>query len=216
MSERLDNSAHVDFAAQELAKRDPVLNRLISHVGPMRLRLERERFRMLVRAILSQQISVAAARTIRKRFERLMAPHRVTPARVLQLSEEQIRSAGVTRQKARYILTSAQAVVDGNVRLSSLHRMADADAIAELTKLLGIGQWTAEMFLMFALGRTDIFSIGDLGLRNAVTKLYGLETQEDCLKLAETWAPHRSIASWYLWRHVDVHEIKTEYDRYPV
>lgn len=213
---RLDDFEAVDAAAAALARTDAVLGTVIKTVGPMRLKLERERFRMLVRAILSQQISMAAAKSIRLRFEALMKPHRVTAARVGGLSEEQIRSAGVTRQKTRYIKTAAQAVVDGEVRLSQLHRMSDKDAVAELTKLLGIGRWTAEMFLMFALGRPDIFSIGDLGLRNAVMRLYGLSDHDEIESHAERWSPYRSVASWYLWRHVDVRDVAEGLDSYPV
>lgn len=216
MSEKLDDHNAVDLAAEALSKRDPVLAKLIESVGPMRLQLEKERFRMLVRAILSQQISIAAAKSIRLRFERLMRPNRVTPARVLELTEDQIRSAGVTRQKTKYIQVSALAVQNGDVRLSQIHRFDDDEAVAELTKLLGIGQWTAEMFLMFALGRMDVFSVGDLGLRKAVARLYGIDSPDECVELAASWAPYRSVASWYLWRQVDSYELGYELDRYPV
>lgn len=216
MTFKLDDALAVDQAAEALCERDDTLGRLIAAVGPMRLRLERERFRMLIRAILSQQISVAAAKSIRLRFERLMAPNRVTAKRVAELTDDAIRSAGVTRQKTRYIKATAEAVVSRHVKLSQMHHCDDEAAIAELTKLLGIGRWTAEMFLMFALGRPDIFSIGDLGLRNAVTDLYGLTDHDEIEDLAASWAPYRSVASWYLWRHVDVRDVTDGLDSYPV
>ena len=213
---RLDDVEFVDAASHFIAERDPTLKAVIENAGPMRLRLERNRFRMIVRAVLSQQISMVAARSIRLRFERLVRPHSVTPARVRELSEESLRTAGLTRQKTRYVLEAARSIDDGHVRLSHLSRVDDAKAIEELTRLVGVGTWTAEMVLMFSLGRADIFPIGDLGVRNAIASLYGINDERECVELAETWRPYRSIATWYLWRHADQRDVTHGLESYPV
>ena len=205
-----------DSAADAIAALDPTLAEVIRRTGPLRLRLERNRFRMIVRAILSQQISMAAARTIRLRFERLLRPHAVTAERVRSLSEEDVRAAGLTRQKTRYVLTAADDVASGMVSLSGLGRMSDAEAIEHLTQLVGVGRWTAEMVLMFSLGRPDVFPIGDLGVRNAIRDLYGIEDEAECETLAGTWRPYRSVATWYLWRHADQADVTNGLESYPV
>ena len=176
---------------------------VIERAGPLRLRLEPNRFRMICRAILSQQVSILSAKAIRLRFEKLLGGQRVTAARVAQLTPEQLRSAGLTRQKTRYILLAAEATQDGTLPLSRLGRMSDADAMAALTAITGIGRWTAEMVLMFSLGRPDLFPVGDLGVRNAIASLYDIEGWDACEALAERWAGHRSVATYYLWRHSD-------------
>ena len=178
---------------------------VVERAGPLRLRLETNRFRMICRAILSQQVSILSAKAIRLRFEKLLGGQRVTAARVARLTPEQLRAAGLTRQKTRYVLAAASAVVDGSLPLSRLARLSDDEAMSRLTAVPGIGRWTAEMVLMFSLGRPDLFPIGDLGVRNAIASLYQIDAtdwpaQE---RHAEQWAPHRSVATYYLWRHSD-------------
>ena len=216
LSERLSDFAFVDRAAEALAGRDRTMARLVHECGPMRLKLERNRFRMLVKAILSQQISMVAARSIRRRFEALVRPGTVTPARVRGLSVEDVRAAGLTRQKTRYVLEAAAAIDDRVVSLSGLSRMSDAEAAAELCRLVGVGRWTAEMVLMFSLGRADLFPVGDLGVRNAIRDLYGVTAEGECEALAETWRPYRSVATWYLWRHADATDVTDGLQEYPV
>ena len=215
-TESLADAAFADAATEALAALDPTLEGVIGRTGPLRLRLERNRFRMIVRAILSQQISMAAARTIRLRFERLVRPHAVTAERVRGLSEKDVRAAGLTGQKTRYVLKAAEDVATGTVPLSGLGRMSDAEAIAHLTQLVGVGRWTAEMVLMFSLGRPDVFPVGDLGVRNAIRDLYGIEDEAACETLAETWRPYRSVATWYLWRHADQADVTQGLESYPV
>ena len=178
---------------------------VVERAGPLRLRLERNRFRMICRAILSQQVSILSAKAIRLRFEKLLDGRRVTAERVAELSTEQLRAAGLTRQKSAYILEAAAAVLDGRLNLRTLNAKPDAEAMAELVAIKGIGRWTAEMVLMFSLGRADLFPIGDLGVRNGIASLYGIpaddwDAQEE---LAKRWQPHRSVATYYLWRHSD-------------
>ena len=161
-------------------------------------------FRELAEAVVSQQLSIKAAATIWRRFEALVEGN-VTPERVLALDIEQMRGSGVSRQKAGYLQAMAGAITAGEVDLAGIPDMDDAAVIAELTKLKGIGPWTAEMFLMFALGRPDVFSYLDLGLVRAFELVYGTPgvTRADMEPVVEKWAPYRTYAALALWRHRD-------------
>lgn len=160
-------------------------------------------FRELASSVVSQQLSVKAAATIWQRFETLLG--NVTPERVLEFDIDTIRSTGVSRQKAGYLTAMAGSVLNGEVNLMSLATMNNDDVIAELTKLKGIGPWTAEMFLMFALGRPDVFSYLDLGLVRAFELVYEKAgvTRADMEPIVEKWAPYRTYAALALWRHRD-------------
>lgn len=161
-------------------------------------------FRELAEAIVNQQLSIKAAATIWQRFDTLVAGD-VTPERILALDIEQMRASGVSRQKADYLQAMAGAIIAGEVSFAHLPEMDDAAVIAELTKLKGIGPWTAEMFLMFALGRPDVFSYLDLGLVRAFELVYGTPgvTRADMEPVVEKWAPYRTYAALALWRHRD-------------
>ena len=180
---------------------------MIDEVGPFTLRLERDRFRMLVRSIISQQISTGAARSIRQRLVELCAPAGLTAASLIQFSPEQLRSAGVSPQKARYILDLATHVQDGRVALRRIGHFSDERVIEQLTMVKGIGRWTAQMFLIFSLGRLDIFPHDDLGVRKAIRNRYGLNALPDkasSCSIAEKWRPFVSVASWYCWQSLDL------------
>jgi DNA-3-methyladenine glycosylase II len=201
------NSDSIEQAQRHLRKRDPVMRRLIDAVGPFTLRLDRDRFRMLVRSIISQQISGKAAKSIRERLEALIAPERISPHNLAALSVAELRSAGVSPQKAGYLHDLAAKVDSGAVRLHRVARMSDDEVIAELVQVKGIGVWTAQMCLMFSLGRLDVFPHDDLGIRAALKNLYGLADlpdKETSIEIARPWRPFATIASWYCWRS---HEI---------
>jgi DNA-3-methyladenine glycosylase II len=201
-------SATIFKARRHLRKRDPVMRRLIDIVGPFTLKVQRDRFQMLVRSIIAQQISWKAAGSIRGRLEQLIAPKRVAPHTLAALTIPELRSAGVSPQKASYLHDLAAKVDSGVVRLDRTGRMADDAVIAELVQVKGIGVWTAQMFLMFSLGRLDVFPHADLGIRSALRKLYGLKDlpdREASFEIAKPWRPYATIASWYCWRS---HEVK--------
>lgn len=190
-------------AQRHLRKRDPVMRRLIEAVGPFTLRLDRDRFRMLVRSIISQQISGTAAQSIRRRLEALVAPEKICSHNLAALSVADLRSAGVSPQKAGYLHDLAAKVDSGAVRLHRVARMTDDEVIAELVQVKGIGVWTAQMCLMFSLGRLDVFPHDDLGIRSALRNLYGLADLPDkqtSIEIAKPWRPYATIASWYCWR----------------
>lgn len=198
---------HVRSALAHLAAADPVLRDVISQVGPFRLRLRRNRFDALVRSIISQQISGSAAESILKRLDQLVAPVGLQPEFVATLTPERLRTAGVSPQKAGYLLDLARKAASGEVRLNRVARLKDDDVIAELTRVKGIGVWTAQMFLMFSLGRMDVFPQDDLGVRSALRNLYKLRELPDratSLRLAAPWRPYATVASWYCWRSLEL------------
>ena len=186
---------------------DPLLARVIEQVGPCTLKPRRDRFKILVRSILSQQISVAAARTIRSRLEQAVAPDGIRPEAIARFSVEELRAVGISRQKAGYLLDLSQKCRDGTVRLARIGRMADEQVIDELVQVKGIGRWSAQMFLIFALNRHDVFPHDDLGVRSALARLYRLGELPDrdaCQAIGFRWRPYSSIGSWYCWRFLEL------------
>lgn len=201
----------IKLGIRHLRKADPVMRRVIDHVGPCHWKCNRDRFWMLVSSILSQQISTAAARTVKGRVVELIesssGSKRVTPASLLSLSPEQLRTAGVSGRKSEYLLDLASKVDTGEVKLSTIGRLPNEAVIDSLIQIRGIGRWTAEMFLMFSLGRLDVFPVDDLGIRNAMCNLYELNRSSpnsDLLSISEPWQPYASIASWYCWRSLEI------------
>ncbi len=184
---------------------DPKWEAIIGAVGPCRLRPRPDRFGTLVRAIIGQQISSKAATSIDRRLRELAGePHDHAP--LLALGEPGLRSVGLSGVKARYVLNLSQAIRDGSIPLDEIHAWEDEAIVAALTTVKGIGAWTAEMFLIFALGRQDVLSVGDLGIRVGLRSFYGLDELPDpreCRELTEAWRPYRTVAMWYLWEQID-------------
>jgi DNA-3-methyladenine glycosylase II len=186
-----------------LGRRDAKLGAWIETIGPISLRRQRHRFGTLCRAILSQQLAAKAAMTIHGRFVALFDSGRPDPASLLRLNTERLRACGVSRPKAEYLRSLAREFDGGALRAVRLGALDNDEVIARLTRVSGIGVWTAEMFLIFALGRPDVFSVGDLGLREGVQRLEGRSlTSAEISAIAERWSPYRSIASLYLWKIV--------------
>jgi DNA-3-methyladenine glycosylase II len=187
---------------------DPVLARVIDAVGPIEIALRRERFQALGRAIIFQQLAGAAARTIYERFVGLFPGRRFpTPRQVIDASSEDLRRVGLSRQKSLYLKDLAAHVDNGTLNFHRFVKMDDEEIILDLTRVHGIGRWTAEMFLMFNLGRPDVLPVDDLGVRNAARRLYRMRKMPDAKRLralAERWRPYRSAASWYLWRSGEI------------
>ena len=194
-------------ARRHLRASDAVMRAVIDAVGPFTLRLERDRFAMLVRSIISQQISTSAARSIRRRLQERVGPAGLNAATLAQLTADQLRSVGLSPQKASYMADLAHKVNEGTVGLRQIGRLSDERIIEQLTRVRGIGRWTAQMFLIFSLGRLDVFPHDDLGVRAAIRNHYGLGDLPDkqtALAIAAPWRPYASVASWYCWRSLDL------------
>jgi DNA-3-methyladenine glycosylase II len=191
-------------ARRHLARCDPTLKRLIDAIGPCTLRQNPNRFAALVRSIVSQQISTKAAAAIAARLEQALAASRgITPEGILALSADDLRAAGLSAAKARSLCDLAERAHNQTLPLDMLHELPDEEVIAQLVPVRGIGRWTAEMFLIFSLGRLDILPVDDGGLRAGIQREYGwLEppTKARMMELAEPWRPYRSVATWYFWR----------------
>ncbi|HAC81625.1 MAG: DNA-3-methyladenine glycosylase [Candidatus Binatia bacterium] len=191
--------------ARHLRRVDPTLAEVIGKIGPCTLRVRRDRFASLAQSILSQQVSTQAAATIGRRLA-AAAGGRICPEALAGLTDEEIRGAGVSPQKLRYIRDLCDRTADGRIQLSRLGHLSDARVIETLTCVKGIGVWTAQMFLIFVLGRTDILPCGDLGVQNAMQQLYGLAERPsppEMEAIAALWHPYASIGSWYCWRSLD-------------
>ena len=194
-------------ARQYLKRVDPVMGRVMEAVGPYRPsdRTAGTHFYSLIRAIVFQQLSGKAATTIFDRFVALFPLQEPTPDALLALTDEQLRSVGLSRQKSAYLRDLATKVRTGALPLDHVETLADAELIAHLVQVKGIGKWTAQMFLMFKLGRPDVLPDLDLGIQNAIKRAYRKRkvTPKDVLRIGAKWSPYSSIACWYLWRSLD-------------
>jgi DNA-3-methyladenine glycosylase II len=195
-------------ATAVLARAEPALTALIAASGPCPIgsgRPRRTHFEALARSIVFQQLAGNAARAIWARTQAVVGTP-FTPPTVLTAGADRLRSAGLSGAKARSLLDLADHVARGEVRLASIGRRSDAAIVAELSRVWGIGRWTAEMFLMFQLGRLDVWPTGDLGVRNGYARAWGLPappTPVELEGLGERFRPWRSVAAWYCWRAVD-------------
>jgi DNA-3-methyladenine glycosylase II len=187
------------------------MRRLIDELGPLDEEKRRrgrpaEAYGALVRSIVGQQLSTKAAATIYGRLIELFGGRTPTPVELLAADPEAVRAAGLSRPKVAYLRSLAEHVESGELELAKLTKLPDEEVAAQLTAVKGLGQWTADMFLIFHLGRPDVLPVGDLGVRRAVERAYGLPDLPDAAeltKIAEPWRPNRSLASLYLWRSLD-------------
>jgi DNA-3-methyladenine glycosylase II len=195
-------------AVRHLQRVDPVLNGIIERVGTCTFgaREPGTHFGALTRTIVFQQLSGRAAATILKRLHATYGGRAPTPGELLATPDATIRAAGISNQKASYLRDLAARVEDGRLPVARLGRLDDDAAIELLTGVKGIGRWTAQVFLMFRMRRTDILPDGDLGIQKAIQRAYGFRKLPDPVRVRRVgapWAPYRSIASWYLWRSID-------------
>ena len=185
-----------------LANQDPVMKKVFDIVGPLEPIFQEDIFKSLVLKILSQQLSTKAAATIAGRMEAMIEAV-YDPERMIGFSQEQYRAVGVSRQKFGYISDLCRAFIENRSFFEDLPSHENEEILEKLTQVKGIGVWTAQMFLMFTVGRIDVFAPDDVGLRNAIEKWYGVEERMKRKELdafAERWKPYRTIASRYLWR----------------
>ena len=191
-------------AKTHLAKKDRVLRKLIKTYPDAELQTRGDAFQTLARSIVGQQISVKAAQSVWKRFADTAG--KVDPATVVALPDETLRTCGLSGQKAKYIRDLARHFHEGLVKPRRWKRMKDDAVIEDLVRVKGIGRWSAEMFLMFHMMRPDVLPVGDLGLQRAMERQYNDGeplTKDEMREIGATWAPWRSVATWYLWRSLD-------------
>ena len=212
-------------AVAHLKNSDPVIRAIIERIGPCRMQFGPAEFHSLAEAIVYQQLNGKAAETIFKRFAAL-AGEPLTPAGILKLGDEQLRAAGLSKQKSSYLKDLAAKTSSGELNFERLPELSDEEVVTHLTQVKGIGVWTAQMFLMFSLKRENVFPTGDFGVRMAIYKHYldvqrtkaakkaatakkgrkrkiKLPTPEQMEKIAKRWEPYRSVACWYLWKSLD-------------
>ena len=198
-----------------LSKKDWRLKELIHEIGPIILTLHRDYFSSLVRSIISQQLSSTASRNIWERFlEQIIT---INPTSVMAIPDDQLRTIGISRSKATYIKNLSYSICEGKLDFSLFKLLPDKEIIEILCKFKGIGQWTAEMFLIFSLGRMDIISIHDAGLCRAMKWLYNIPcslNSDTILGISEKWKPYRTLASLYLWKSIDTGMITNTFKAY--
>lgn len=202
------NNDVVRAAADHLTRYDPVLAPVIAKAGLCTIRPHKNYYQELVESVISQQLSVKAAASILKKFVALFGDKFPPPEQILSKDIEAYRTVGLSRGKATYIRDLAQRVADGKIKFDHLDTLSNDEVIAELTVVKGVGEWTAHMFMIFCMGRLDVLAHGDLGIKNGIQKLYGLEVQPDAAtiqRLAKKnhWHPYESVACWYVWHSLD-------------
>jgi DNA-3-methyladenine glycosylase II len=198
-------------AENELRMSDPVIADLIEQHGPCTLfaknsLIHKPRFHVLVWAIINQQLSVPSARSIEKKLSALLQSNYFDLEALLETSDQQLSSCGLSRQKIRYLRVLCDTVSRGDINLKKLSGMENDLVSESLSALPGIGPWTVDMFLMFSLGRLDVLPLGDLALRKSIAHHYALPAEpamQDYHDIADRWRPYRTVSSWYLWAAVD-------------
>ncbi|MBC7512263.1 DNA-3-methyladenine glycosylase 2 family protein [Candidatus Saccharibacteria bacterium] len=198
----------MDEALSHLKSADPVMTRLIAQYSRPTFTKHANYYQELVSGIIGQQLSLAAARAIETRFRALFGGNFPAPEEILTIDVETLRGVGFSRPKARYVQDLALKILDGSVSFIGLDDQSNEEIITQLTHVKGIGEWTVHMFLIFCMARQDVLPVGDLGIRNGITKLYGLEHQAmpgDVAEVAEqqNWRPYESVASWYIWQSLE-------------
>ena len=191
-----------DRKAIRFLKQDPKLAKLIERVGDYKIKKRRNHFATLVEAIISQQLASSAAEAILRRFKKLY-PKFPKPVQILSTKDSMLRSAGLSKMKIEYLKDLAKKVERGQIKIKTLSKMNNDEIISQLTQVKGIGRWTAEMFLIFSLGRQDILPVGDLGLRKGVQMAFSLPElpkPKEVEEIGMRWKPYRSVATWYLWK----------------
>ena len=192
----------IQYNEVELLRKDPILGEIIDKVGDYSLKKRTQHFAVLVESIISQQLATNAAEAIFRRFRKLY-PRFPTTAQILSTRKSKLRKAGLSGMKIDYLKDLARNIEEGRLDMKSLPKMSDDEVIEHLTQVKGIGRWTAEMFLIFSLGRQDVLPVHDLGLRKGVQMAFSLTElpkPKEVEKLGERWRPYRSIATWYLWK----------------
>ena len=196
------NDLMIEDAARYLKQKDKRLGRVIDRIGPIAPHhYKGSNFQALVNIIVGQQLSGKAAQSIFKRLLDVAGGRTIKPEALGKLTDKQLREAGLSNAKVRSIRDLLRCMNEGLLKVTRLSKMSDEEVFEAVTQVKGLGPWSAQMFLMFSLERPDVFSAGDLGLRKAIVKIYGVDPDKaDFDEIARRWIPYRTVASWYLWR----------------
>jgi len=193
----------IDKKAIKFLKKDPKFAKIIMQVGNYNVKITKNRYQSLVEAIISQQLSSSAANSIIKKFRKLYKSKFPKPRDVIKTSDSKLRTTGLSKMKIVYIKELSKKIESKELNMRKISTQSDEQVIEVLTDVKGIGRWTAEMFLIFSLGRLDILPVGDLGLKKGIQSMYSLKElpeKEQIEQLAESWKPYRTVATWYLWK----------------
>lgn len=199
---------NLQLAASHLQAHDNILAPVVARYGLPDITPHQDYYRELVESIVGQQLSVKAARAIRTKFANLFDGIFPSPEAILQKSPEELRAAGLSWAKVKYVQDLARHVLDNKIQFDRFDVLSNEAIAKELTDVKGVGEWTAHMFLMFCMGRLDVLPVGDLGIKNGIRALYGLKdipTPEQIMRIAKKnhWHPYESVASWYIWASLD-------------
>ena len=188
----------------KILQKDRIMKKIIQNVGPCTIRKIPNPFEALIDGIITQQISDSAGQAIALRFRQFFNGKFPTPQMILEYNEIELKSVGLSRMKSQYILDISQKVINGELNFKKFSKLEDEEIISQLIKIRGIGRWTAEMYLIFGLGRKDIFPLGDLGLINGIKKIYSLNNPDisDIKNISNKWKPYRTFGTWYIWKGV--------------
>ena len=184
-------------------KKDPKLAKIINQVGPFQIKITKNRYQSLIESIATQQLSGAAANSIMKKFRKLYNHKFPKPIDVINTSPQNLRKTGLSRMKIKYIKELSKKIENKKLDLKTISNLTDDEVINHLTEVKGIGRWTAEMFLIFSLGRLDVLPVDDLGLKKGIQLMFSLNELpkgEEIEELAQKWRPYRTVATWYLWK----------------
>jgi DNA-3-methyladenine glycosylase II len=183
--------------------KDRKLAKIIRTIGNYEIKITKNKYESLVEAIITQQLSGSAAKSISKKFRSLYSTRFPKPIDVIKTSNTKLRRSGLSKMKIEYIKDLSKKIESKDLYLSKISKLSDEEVISELTEIRGIGRWTAEMFLIFSLGRLDILPVGDLGLKKDIQKLHSMPEipkDNEMRKIAEKWRPYRTVATWYIWK----------------
>jgi len=189
--------------ATKFLKKDPKFAKIILQVGEYNVKITKNRYRSLVEAIIAQQLSGSAAESILKKFRKIFKSNFPKPIEVLQTSDTKLRKVGLSKMKVIYIKELSKKIESRHLNMRNFSSLEDEKIIEHLTNVKGIGRWTAEMFLIFSMGRLDVLPVGDLGLKKGIQLMYSLNelpTEEQIIQFAESWRPYRTVATWYIWK----------------
>jgi DNA-3-methyladenine glycosylase II len=187
-------------------KKNPKFAKIITLVGEYNVKITRNRYRSLIEAIIAQQLSGSAAESILQKFKKLYQPNFPKPIDVLQTPDRNLRKVGLSKAKIGYIKELSKKIESRHINMKKFSSMEDEKIIEHLTTVKGIGRWTAEMFLIFSMGRLDVLPVGDLGLKKGIRLMYSmseLPTEDKIISIAESWRPYRTVATWYIWKSLN-------------